>query len=196
MPMDSVKWVNTGGSPLVVMPAEFARQWRGTETTYPATAEASSVWEAIRKHSDYGRACDAQAPVDTLTVGSGHCLVLSDQPLHTAFLPIEEGGLIVRWVHAERDADVLRAVPIVTQDLWAATRHRIHVGACGLLLFDSAYPGDELPSAYVGEATPWLRIVIPKGTYEVDTAEYAPDQSIHLVLHRFRRADPIGDEAL
>jgi hypothetical protein len=105
----------------------------------------------------------------------------------TAFLPAEGGGIIVRWVHAECEDDVIRALQGVPEDVWEPTPHLIHVSSGGLMVFDSAYAGDELPSTYVGEIIPWLRIVIPRGTYEVNTADYQPDRQTHLILHRLRR---------
>jgi hypothetical protein len=184
--MGSLKWVSTGGSPLIIIPVEAAEHWRGTETTVPSAGDAEAIWEAIREHSDYGRACGVDDYLGVLEVGSRKCLVLGDEPTHTAFLPIENGGIIVRWIHAEHEEDVLRAVQVVPENVWARTQHRIHVNGGGLLLFDSAYPGDELPSTYTGEIIPWLRIVIPKGNYEIDTADYHPNDGTRLILHRLR----------
>jgi hypothetical protein len=186
--MDSIKWVSTGGSPLIVIPVESAHHWRGTETTCPSTDDAHSTWEAIREHSDYGRACDIEHYVGVLKVGSSECLVLGDEPMATAFLPTEEGGIIVRWVHADCEEDVLRAVQVLPENIWESSSHGIDVGRGGLVLFDSAYAGDELPSTYVGEIIPWLRIVIPRGTYEVSTADYRPNPLTRLILHRLRRS--------
>jgi hypothetical protein len=95
--------------------------------------------------------------------------------------------LIVRWMYAESEEGVLRAVRSVPEDVWEATPHRACVGRGGLLLFDSAYPGDSLPNTCGdGANVPWLEVAIPPGTYQVDTADYEPDESARLILHRFR----------
>lgn len=183
--MGPIKWVSTGGSPLIVIPVEIAHDWRGTETNRPLTEDVYTVWEAIRADSDFGRACQIADRLGALEVGLGQCLVLSDEPGQTAFLPIEDGGVIVRSARAELEEEVLRAVEAVPENAWLATPHRIDVGEGGLLLFDSACAGDELTSTYVGETIPWLRMVIPSGTYHVDTTLYQRDR---LILHRLRRS--------
>jgi hypothetical protein len=106
--------------------------------------------------------------------------------METTFLPTGEGGLIVRWVHAECEQDVIRAVQSVPEDVWEATPLEIHVGSAGLLLFDSAFPGDDLPSTGIGTNVPWLELAIPRGRYEINTADYEPDDHTRLILHRLR----------
>ena len=89
---------------------------------------------------------------------------------------------------------MLRAVRSVPEDVWEATPHRIRVGGGGLLVFDSAYPGDGLPSTCGdGADVPWLEVAIPPGTYEVDIADFEPDNSTRLILHRLRRGRPACD---
>ena len=86
------------------------------------------------------------------------------------------------------EEDVLRAVRSLPEDIWEATPDQFHVGSDGLVLFDSAYSGDDLPSTCDdGANVPWMILPVPMGTYEVDTADYRPDDSTRLILHRLRR---------
>ena len=186
--MDTIKWVSTGGGPLIVIPVEIAAYWRGCEGIGAAEGDLFSIRETMRKSTDYGRACGVDDYLGVLPVGPGECLVLGDEPLQTAFLPITDGWLIVRWVHAECEEDVVRAVQSIPEDVWAATPHRLQVDSGGLLLSDSAFPGDDLPSTSVEGPFPWLRVPVPEGTYEIDTADYEPDEHTRLILHRLRQA--------
>ena len=187
--MDSIEWVGTGGGPLIVIPAEIAHHWRGDEAIWPPTGDLSLIWETVRKNSDYGRACNVDGYLGVLEVGPGMCLVLGDEPMQTTMLPTEGGCLIVRWMYAESEEDVLSAARSVPEDLWEETPHRIDVGIGGLLILDSAYPGDGRPTACGdGANVSWLNVALPPGTYTVDTADYHPDDLTRLILHRLRRS--------
>jgi hypothetical protein len=154
--------------------------------TWPDTGDLWTIWNAIRSNSDYGRACGVDGYLGVLECGPGECLVLGEEPMPTAFLPTQEGWLIVRWMHAECEEDVVRAVQSAPKDVWEATPHQIHVGSGGLLLSDSAFPGNDLPSSSTEGAFPWLKVPVPKGRYEIDTADYQPDEQTRLTLHRLR----------
>jgi len=182
------KWVATGGGPLILVPVEVAHHWRGTDGIGPS----SEVWETWGEDeffgTDYGRACGVDDYLGVLACGPGECLVLGDEPMQTTFLPMKDCGLIVRWMWAECEEDVIRVIQSVPQSVWEATLHRLHVGGGVLLLFDSAYPGDDLPTTSVGTNIPWLKVSVPSGTYEIDTADYQPDEQTRLILHRLRRS--------
>jgi hypothetical protein len=155
---------------------------------WPDTGDLWTIWQTLRRDSDYGRACGVDDYLGVLECGPGQCLVLGDEPMQTAFLPTKEGWLIVRWVHAECEEDMVKVVQFVPEDVWEATPHRIHVGSGGLLLSDSAFPGDDLPTTSIEGTVPWLVVPVPEGTYEIDTADYQPDDLTHLILHRLRPA--------
>lgn len=187
--MDRMTWVNSGGGPLIVIPSEVAHHWRGDGKLGLHNGDLSMVWDTVRKHTDYGRACGVADYLGVLEVGPGECLVLGDEPMLTTILPTNDGVLIVRWMYAESEEEVLRAAQSLPEDIWEAMSHQVYVGGGGLVLFDSAYPGDDLPSTCDdGASVPWMKVPVPMGTYEVDTADYQPDASTRLILHRLRRS--------
>ena len=94
--MDTIQWVGTGGGPLLVVPVEVAHHWRGDEATWPPTGDVDTIWEAVRKDSDDGRACGVADYLGVLACGPGECLVLGDEPMPTTFLSTNGGGLIAR----------------------------------------------------------------------------------------------------
>ena len=65
--MGPITWVNSGGGPLIVISVEIANHWRGDETIWPPTGDFGTIWEAVRRDSDYGRACDVDDYLGVLT---------------------------------------------------------------------------------------------------------------------------------
>jgi hypothetical protein len=181
----SINWVCSAGGPLILVPAEIAPHWRGVEGWSPPEDGRDLAGESS---SDYARACDIDDYLGMLEVGPGRALILGDEPMQTAFIPSPEGGIAVRWMYAEDEDGVWRAVGAVPESVWEPTPHRIEVAQEGILVFDSAYPGDALPaSSGDGATVPWIRIELSSGTYLVDTADYGPDSSTRLVLHRLQK---------
>lgn len=165
--MTQMTWVESGGGPLVVVPVEVAHLWRGDGGLGLPDGDLSMVWETVRKHTDYGRASGVDDYLGVLEVGPGTSLVFGDEPLATTFLTTEDGAIFVRWVHAENEEDVVRAAQIVPEDVWVSAASRFHVGRGGLLLFDSACPGDDLPDSRLKGIRSWTHVPVPSGTYEV-----------------------------
>jgi hypothetical protein len=77
---DKLKWVATGGGPLILVSVEVAHRWRGDETIWPPTGDLETIWEAVRRNSDHGRAFGGDDYLVMLGVGSGECQV----PAHEA----------------------------------------------------------------------------------------------------------------
>jgi hypothetical protein len=185
--MDPIKWVSTNGGPLVIIPVEIAHLWRGDGGLGLPNGDLSLVWETVKTRTDYGRACGIEDYLGVLQVGPGRCLVFGDEPLATAFLPTQDGGIFVRWVHADQEEDVLRAVRAVPESLWNRFPETIEVGSGGLLLFDSACPSDDLRPPLAEGIYSWMPVPVPSGIYEIDTADYEPDDHTRVILHRLQR---------
>lgn len=170
----------------ILIPAEVATHWRGVEGWSPREDGSDHPGEFS---SDFARACGIDDYLGMLHVGPGRALILGDEPMQTAFLPSHEGGIVVRWMYAEDEDGVWRAVGAVPESGWEPTPHRIEVAREAILVFDSAHPGDSLPASLEdGAATPWIHIELSSGTYLVDMADYSPDSSTRLILHRLRRS--------
>ena len=180
--MKQKTWVESGGGPLVVIPVEVAHHWRGVEGFGLINSDSFMLSEIFINYTDYDRACKVDDYLGMLEVGPGTCLVFGDEPLATTFLMAEEGAIFVRWVCAENEKDILQAAQVVPDDAWVSCANRFHVGKGGLLLFDSAFPGDDLPDSHLEEIRSWIHVPVPSGTYEVE-----PDDSTRLIVHRLRR---------
>ncbi len=185
--MTKLRWIESGGGPLIVIPVEIAHHRRGDGGLGLPNGDLSSVWDTVRDQTDYGRACGVSNSLGVLQVGPGECLVLGDEPMSTAFLPTGDGCLLIRWIHAENEKDVVRAARSVPKSHWEHFPHPFRVGRSGLLLFDSANPGDDLPPPLSEGIWSWSRLPVSTGTYLVSTGDYQPDDPTHVILHRLRQ---------
>jgi len=76
--------------------------------------------------TDYDRACDVEGYLGLLDIGAGHGLVLGDDPNATAWQAYansgdgEEvvGGILIRWVYANSEADVMAAIDNLPESAW------------------------------------------------------------------------------
>jgi hypothetical protein len=111
---------------------------------------------------------------------------LGDEPLGTAWqasagageIGDDTGGILIRWVYANSEAEVIETLKHVPETVWQDTGLLLSVGCEPLYLLDAAYSGSEL----AGDAH--MTVQLPSGKYPVATAEYEPDSHTSLVLHR------------
>jgi Immunity protein 21 len=176
-----LQWMASEGGPLLLLAAPLLVHWEGADP--PSAGRAvSATFRATgpgTPATDYDRACDVPDELGVLEVGPGHGLVLGDEPAATAWWPLPDGGLLVRWHHAESEAAVLAALRAAPLKGFGLPTCRFSVSAAPLMLFDAALPG---PEAQRG-AHLWL--TVPVGEYTVTTADHRPDRATSLTLHRF-----------
>ncbi|MFB6565510.1 Imm21 family immunity protein [Streptomyces sp. NPDC056400] len=159
-----VDWVESGGGPLVAVPAEVLTRWEGADSEGP--------------ESDYDRACAVVGFAGLLAVGPSHALVLGDEPSSTAFLP--EYAVFVRWVAAESEAELLGGVGAALEDA-AWEDGQVWDVPGPVVLFDSAWPGSEV------EPDNHVRVDLAAGRYEVRAALAQPNSETAFQLVRLVR---------
>lgn len=178
-----VNWVASAGGPLLLLPERLLSAWEGSDKPRRGRRiEATSRWNARGPATDYDRACDVRDYVGVIRVGEGFGLVLGDEPLATTWIPSDDadGGVLVRWVHAQGDDEVEVALMHAADQQFGPTNGVLRVDDPRLVLFDSALSGTNL-------LTPSLVIEIPAGDYRVETARLEPDPETSLLLHRLVR---------
>lgn len=179
-----MKWIASAGGPLLLLPVNLRDCWDGIDPpSNNRKVEARFRWKRTADPAtDYDRACDVDDYLGILEVGPGTGLVLGGEPMETAWIPqpTEGGGLLVRWMWAEDDASVERALAVVPEKLWQRKPERFAFQAGPLALFDAACSGKQ--------ALESIEIDVQGGTYNLETATYRPDDLTSLVLHRLRRA--------
>jgi len=187
--MGKLKWVQSAGGPLLLMPATLRRRWSGIEPTKDLLNDARFRWDkSMSTPSDYDRACDVSGLLVTLEIGDGQGLVLGEQPLTTAWVPFagKPGGTLVRWVYADTETEVRRAVQSVPGKLFRRSKVVFTFTGRLAVLFDSAIPGQAL---YDWSADSFCRFTLAAGRYSVSTADYSPSDEVRVILHRLT---PVG----
>ena len=161
------KWLESGGGPLILLPDGLP--WRGA----PFNADPLST------EHDYGRACAVRDYAGVVQAGRGTALILSDEPLATAWVPSPTGGRLVRWGHAPDETAAIDAFDEQAGVELATWTWDVTVPTCDL--FDSAW---DRPSA-----KEWVRVALQPGTYRMSTVLVEPSREIRLVLHELRLID-------
>lgn len=97
-------------------------------------------------------------------------LVLADSPDTTTFLP--DRMLFIRWGGADSESDILAALdPALNAAEWQSPV-RWTVPAGGVVLFDAAWSGTDLPDHQPDNHLP---IELPSGVYVVEYAYVEPN---------------------
>ncbi|NXY96496.1 hypothetical protein HYE82_19295 [Streptomyces sp. BR123] len=169
-------WTDSGGGPIVVIPAELAEHWRGTLP--PVGAEVPEGWSwgtPGGPECDYDRACDPSVSEATPFGGfgwvevQGQPVLVLDSEIHTWFEADEAdsgGGILVRSSADGADEDP-GSVPV--QSWHTVGSDVISLSDGRLYMFDSAYNGAADPEqiqAFDGVAV----IELGAGHWRVDFA--------------------------
>ncbi|WP_346537632.1 Imm21 family immunity protein [Micromonospora sp. DPT] len=164
-PESRLSWVESGGGPLIVVPASALTRWRGAPVDFdPGDLD---TW------GDYGRACQIDGYAGSLNAGDDQAIVLGDEPASTTYLPDQR--LFVRWIYADSEADVIRLIPrAVEKAEWEEAGSWTTSGPARL--FDSTLAGDELEHEH------HLTVDVAPGTYLIRTAYVEPEDGTALVL--------------
>ena len=136
--------------------------------------------------TDYDRACDVEGYLGLLDIGAGQGLVLGDEPDSTAWQSFgtsgdrEEvtGGILIRWVYANSEADVMAAVDHLPASMWVDDGLEFSVGREPLYLLDAACDASCL------DDDDHLTIYLPSGRYTLATADFEFEVHTRLLLHR------------
>ena len=179
-----MRWVSTTGGPQLLLSKSLLTAWGGIEPpSNGRVIEAKFRWNGPGSPAtDYDRACDVRAWAATIAVGEARAIVLGDEPGQAAWWPLEDGGLLVRWVFAPSEAAVEAALRRGVEAAFSdAFDWELPAGNHALLI-DSSVPG-----AHALDEASTLELSLKPGAYRVETAHWAPDLQTSMVVHRFSR---------
>jgi hypothetical protein len=115
----TLTWLDA--APLVLVHASLAGTWRG------APAES----DRMKRAGELG----------IVDIDGGQALLFGDEGTRTTWLARESGGLVVRWVHATNEAQVLAAAEKGADATWIPTGTLFTTKPGDHLLFDARAPG-------------------------------------------------------
>lgn len=164
-----LQWINSFGGPLLCASPIARDLWRG------GSGSSANVDE-----TDYDRASEQVDYIGVLDCGLSQLLVLGDEPLQSTFIPKDEEIIIVRWVSCiseECASDAIAQLPATLPVIQAPTKFRL--ANQGLIMFDAAFEGRNLPSYLSAELKP--------GLFYITTEKYKSERAYEFLIHRFIR---------
>jgi hypothetical protein len=173
-------WIDCN-SPLLLVEKEVLHAWEGTDIPSDGrTVEARFRWNPDGPATDYDRACDVDDYLGLIDVGNGKGLVLGDEPLMTTWLPLEDSGLLVRWICADSEAELLEAAQNIPDDAYDDCGLSFIVKEPPLVLFAACESGEE-------PIYDRIEIKIPPGSYRISTKRHEADETTAVLCHRLER---------
>lgn len=161
--MDRVgRWPFTAGV------GDVVAQWRGVESV-----------DDIDRQTDYERACAVHDEIGTIALGGGQAVVFGDKPDRTAMFVHGHDLIVVRWRWANSEDELVSALMGFIDRLDFCHPGTFSTVAGPHRLFDSACSGDDIAQS--------TRVVLEAGDYELETAHFAPADSMNALVHRLRR---------
>ena len=173
------EWIDCN-SPLLLVARDHLIAWEGTNVpSNGRKVEACFRWNPDGPATDYDRACDIDDYLGVIDVGNGKGIVLGDAPLMTTWLPLPDGGLVVRWVFAEREEDLISSALNIPIDDYEDSGISLRISSSSLVLFAACESCEELLESRI-------EFDVAPGHYQILTCKYDSEE-LGLISHRLRR---------
>lgn len=166
--MSHLEWIESAGGPLLLVSEALVAQWHGTVPTDDSDGRA-----------DYERACAVQDEIGTIALGGGQVVVFGDEPDRTAMFVHEANLAVVRWRLADSEEELMSALMTSIGRMVFCCSGTFSTVAGAHRLFDSAFSGEDIAQS--------ARVVLEADEYELETAHFAPTDSMNALVHRLRR---------
>ena len=163
--MVELQEICSNGGPILVVPAELASAWYGTET------------------DDYDRACNPRdhTNLEYGAIGAvlieGMSVIVLDFELITSFIPTADGGVILRnYEDSPFNIEATEAFISATND-WTDWGEPLNLQDGRLFLFDSAFSGAQDPN-YIEADEGVIVASLGAGRY---TVSFAVTEGVELI---------------
>jgi hypothetical protein len=183
MQINGLRFVDTDGGPLIVIPHRVLQQWNGIDPPRDGrTINVPRQFDRTQPATDYDRACNAPSPVSTIDVGGVGALVLGSYVDNAAWHPLTRGTGVGAFVRVESVDDKKSVLPMLDRadfegETIAVDEWRIDDR---LRLFDATADGSDM-------GTEGIDIEVPVGTYAVHTWRHFEPGIARVVVHRLIR---------
>ncbi|WP_299696737.1 Imm21 family immunity protein [Hydrocarboniphaga sp.] len=170
-----MKWIKSGGGPLVCVELELADSWLGV------TGNSISRGPDRECANDYERACRVRDYLGKVSVGNRDALILGDMPLETMIWhPPGRLPRIVRVFYGDPGVDVTKVLESAAELHFDDPAEVLAVEAesTSMVVFDSAYPGSDA-------SVERLSFELPVGRYVALTKQFLPDDRTSVLVHMF-----------
>jgi hypothetical protein len=176
-----MKWVSSEGGPLIIISASDIQKYGGSITR---KVEPGKMYPYNKNFMDpsvshYGEVCQCEEEIAAWDIDDMTIVILGDEPLSTVWIPCEDGGIIMRCVHLNKNPDP-RALLNSVDDMKWIHNFFLEVEHEKWYLYDSLMMGTEL------EHESFQEIILSKGKYTVSSCRYRPDNESLFILHQFK----------
>jgi hypothetical protein len=161
-----MKWIESAGGPLILIPRSLLSDWHGASLETPMVGD------------DYQRACAISGYLGKTQVGGGTALVLGDTPDRTAVIESELGPTLLRWGCADSEEAMLKAVRTSLGGAKVIEELEHYVSEPEHLLFDSMWSGGEFEDS--------LELRLGTGAYRVVT-RWNKGPRVQFLAHVFEK---------
>ena len=178
---EKMHWILGSGGPLILLSEQLLAHWSGLDAPKAGrVVKSEGRWDPAGPSTDYDRACDVDALIAGIDVGAGSGIILGGEPAATTFLVRPNGGLLVRWIQADSETELMRRLEGKSFEPDGDNVAMIELRPGPLVLFDAACPGHEVDGD---------RIVIDlhPGRYMASAMEFEPDESTKMVVITLER---------
>ena len=173
------EWIDCN-SPLLLVARDHLIAWEGTNVpSNGRKVEACFRWNPDGPATDYDRACDIDDYVGVIDVGNGKGIVLGEEPLMTTWRPFSDGGLLVRWVFAESEEDLISSALNIPIDDYEDSGVSLRISSSSLVLFAACESSEDELYSRIG-------FEMALGDYKILTCKHDSEQ-LGLISHRLRR---------
>lgn len=169
---NNIKWISSDGGPYVLASVSSASNWRGQY--------GSCIRVERDGTTDYDRACQITDHVGIIS-GTPHDVLVISEPDQLAWMSDDcGGGVIVKWIGAESDEQVLSGLRSVDLNEFDLSKIHFEVNESPLHLFDAA-------NDFSSGKCDFLQIEISPGIYSVSTKNFEPSSDLWLFLIRLSK---------
>jgi hypothetical protein len=179
------KWIDTTGGPFIILRAEDVKKWSGSFSIQSVAKQEIIIEEDFLNpaKTDYGKACQVLNEIDIIDFASNSVIVIGLEYLITLKKVNERIFLIFQWEYGssmEAVENFLQSVTIDEIQYWQATG--LYTKLSGeYIIFDSSEIGFDLKKEEL------LKFEPDTGIYQIETADYKPDQSTFLRIFKFEK---------
>ncbi|MBI4854578.1 MAG: hypothetical protein HY819_22495 [Acidobacteria bacterium] len=184
----NLKWINSSGGPLVLIPKHLSYFWMGyyfnlndsLVSPFEITSEELTNLHLATSKTDYDRACEIEEYLAPIRVDSGIGLVITGEICPTSWWQEEFGGMLVRINYASDANKMPNYLTNLPDSIWEKENFCFDLQDDHLLLFDSVEYGKDISDL--------LEITLQPSNYQIFTANYSPNSETALIIHKFTKA--------
>lgn len=171
----TLKWISSCGGPYILATKRTSLTWLGSQGVSVSSGGSCA--------NDYERACGIKDYAGTIVGNPHEILVLGDLPNEMTWISRSSNdGLLVKWVGADSDQQVLDALQSLDFETFKVLPFYFEIAESELCLFDSVWRFGDIAENH-------LEVFLEPGRYAVSVLNYEPNEQVWLHLIWLKRTE-------